>query len=88
MEVFHIEYKELEGRLDPFFYRPEFHAIKKRLESSRYPIQTIFELSFFVLDGIHKTPKYSENGLPFIQVNNIKEGLIDFNHNIKYVSND
>ena len=88
MEIFQIEYKELEGRFDPFFYRPEFHSIKYLLESSRYAVKPILELSLFVTDGIHKTPKYSENGLPFIQVNNIKEGIINFEQNIKYVSND
>ncbi len=88
MEVFQIEYKGLEGRLDPFFYRPQFHTIKKRLDSSRFPIQSILELSLLVTDGIHKTPRYSENGLPFIQVNNIKEGLVNFEHNLKYVTED
>lgn len=88
MEIFQIEYKELEGRLDPFYYRPEFHSIKYLLESSKYAIKSILELSLFVTDGIHKTPKYSENDLPFIQVNNIKEGVIDFKQNVKYVSDD
>lgn len=88
MEIFQIEYEELEGRLDPFFYRPEFLSIKHLLESSKFAIKSIFDLSFFVTDGIHKTPKYSENGLIFIQVNNIKGGNIDFKQNIKYVSDD
>lgn len=88
MEIFQIEYRELEGRLDPFFYRPKFHDIRNILSLSKYPTQTILDLTTFVIDGIHKTPKYSNNGLPFIQINNIKDGVIDFEHNIKYVSDD
>jgi len=40
---------------------------------------TVLQLSTKVTDGVHKTPKYTSNGVPFISVNNITEdGDIDF----------
>lgn len=38
-----------------------------------------------VTDGTHKTPKYQENGIPFLSVKNISSGVFDLS-DIKYIS--
>lgn len=86
--AFIVKNSELEGRFDPFFYTPQFHKVIKLEELSKYPIKKVSQVSHFVSDGIHKTPSYSEEGLPFIQVNNISEGIIDFDNNIKKVTDE
>ena len=85
-QSFTISTSELEGRLDPFYYQEEFLEMQKKLQSINYA--SISKLSTKVLDGIHKTPKYAENGLIFLQANNINEGAIDFTKNIKYTSDE
>ena len=85
-KVFLINSCELEGRIDPFFYTPQFDDVKRIEKLSKYPIKKVSHLSIIVTDGIHKTPSYSNEGLPFIQANNISEGSIDFKNNIKKVT--
>jgi type I restriction enzyme M protein len=77
---------EVEGRVDSFYYDPQFKAVIQLKNLVKYPVIKISNLSYFVTDGIHKTPSYSDDGLPFLQANNIKEGIIDFNVNVKRVS--
>ena len=38
-----------------------------------------------ITDGVHKTPKYQDQGIPFISVNNIATGELDFS-DCKYIS--
>lgn len=47
---------------------------------------TVGDIANKVTDGTHKTPKYTNNGIPFISVNNLSEnGVIDFTKT-KYIS--
>ena len=87
-KIFLTKFSELEGRFDPYFYTIQFLKVKQLDSISHYPIIAISSLSFLVVDGIHKTPSYGMNGLPFIQVNNIIEGSINFNDNVKKVSKE
>ncbi len=86
MECFTVLADEIEGRIDPFFNKPSFIESKDLLEKGKYELKLIKEISEFVVDGIHKTPEYSSEGLKFIQVNNLSEGKINFFKNIKFVS--
>lgn len=43
------------------------------------------DLTTLISDGTHKTPKYTENGIPFLSVQNISKGYFDFSK-IKYIS--
>ncbi|WP_223804668.1 restriction endonuclease subunit S [Lactococcus protaetiae] len=43
------------------------------------------DLSQLVTDGTHKTPAYTENGIPFLSVQNISSGKFTFQR-IKYIS--
>ncbi|MDB9447385.1 restriction endonuclease subunit S [Anabaena sp. CS-542/02] len=38
-----------------------------------------------ITDGVHKTPKYTECGIPFLSVTQLKNGMLDFS-NTKYIS--
>jgi len=38
-----------------------------------------------ITDGVHKTPNYQDQGVPFISVNNIRKGKLDFS-DCKYIS--
>ena len=38
-------------------------------------------------DGTHSTPKYVENGVPFVSVKDVSSGYLDFS-NCKYISNE
>jgi restriction endonuclease S subunit len=88
MQCFVVQSEEIEGRIDPFYYNPFFDEIKNLQSFVKCDIQEVSEIAKFVIDGIHKKPEYSSSGIPFIQVNNIKEGSIDFQNNIKCVSDE
>ena len=45
------------------------------------------EISQEISDGTHKTPKYVENGIPFLSVQNISSGKLNIKK-IKYISED
>ncbi len=85
-KVFLVRSSEIEGRLDPFFYTPQFNEVIQLGERSVYPIKSVSFLSHLVTDGIHKTPTYDNDGLPFIQANNITEGEITFLDKVKKVT--
>nr|WP_232223857.1 restriction endonuclease subunit S [Desulforegula conservatrix] len=38
-----------------------------------------------ITDGVHKTPKYQKNGIPFLSIKNISSGYLDF-ENCKFIS--
>ena len=40
-----------------------------------------------LVDGAHKTPKYTESGIPFVSVKNISSGKLDMN-DTKFISKD
>lgn len=44
-------------------------------------------ISFKITDGTHKTPKYTESGIPFLRVTDLKNQKIDFK-NTKYISEE
>lgn len=49
-----------------------------------YKLETLVEK---ITDGTHKTPKYTEDGIPFLRVTDIQSSSIDFN-SIKYISKE
>ena len=85
-KAFVVDTSEVRGRLDPFYYKVEFLEMQKKLQKIDYGL--LSSLSIRVLDGIHKTPKYAEKGLIFLQANNINEGSIDFTKKLKYISSE
>lgn len=50
-----------------------------------WEVKKIGEVCYYVKDGPHVSPKYSQVGIPFISVNNIIQGSIDLS-NAKYIT--
>ena len=48
---------------------------------------TLDEVCTFIKDGPHTSPKYVENGIPFVSVNNIINDFWDFS-SVKYISRE
>jgi type I restriction enzyme, S subunit len=46
---------------------------------------TIGDVCNKVTDGTHKTPHYTENGVPFLSVKDVTKGFIDFS-NTRFIS--
>lgn len=41
-------------------------------------LSTVNDVCLKITDGTHKTPKYTNNGIPFLSVKDISKGVIDF----------
>ena len=57
------------------------------LGTHKYGTQRLGELSVKISDGVHSKPNYVEQGRPFISVQNINSGEVDFD-NCKFVSEE
>ena len=79
---FVIRRKELEDRIDPYYYQPDFLKSIEILQKSPFPCITLGNLSEKITGGATPTAKgnaYSDkvNGIPFLRVQNITEKGID-----------
>lgn len=86
MECFKIVSNEFEGRLDPYFYKPEFKKLMNSLKNSKFSLKTLKEISIKITSGatpLSGGPDYTDrtSGIPFIRSGDIEEDdTIDFNH--------
>lgn len=74
MEHFVVYKNEIEGRLDPFYYRPEFQNFDEKL--SKLKIRQIKEIAKVICGpfGSSITVKdYTRKGVPLIRISNIEE---------------
>jgi type I restriction enzyme M protein len=80
---FAIERGEVEGRLNPRFYSPEYFALIHKLKISKYPIKKLKDIAVRLVDGPFgsqlKVIEYVNDGIPLIRVKDIKNGSIDIN---------
>jgi len=85
MECFSVMSKEVEGRIDPFYYRLEFIRLLKKI---KFKIKTLGEIGS-VFDGPFgsnlKNEEYVKKGIPLLRVQNIKEGKL-FIDNVVFIS--
>lgn len=44
----------------------------------QWEIKKIQQICLQVTDGVHKTPEYQDKGIPFVSVNNLASGKLDF----------
>ena len=77
-ECFTIMSEEIENRIDPHFYRPEFIEFYKKLEKTKFEFKTIGEISEKVTSGatpLSKGDSYTtqEDGIPFVRSGDINE---------------
>lgn len=82
-------YKDLTGRLDPYFYYPEIDEIKEAIKK-RFGEHKFAE----VIDDIYRYPtfyglEYQTSGIPVIKGENInKLGWIELNQDFDYISSE
>lgn len=77
--MFLINRGEIEGRLDPYFYLPEFVEYKKILD--KLDLKPLHAFSTKIMSGPFgsslKSESYQSEGIPFIRIKNIRNGEIN-----------
>jgi restriction endonuclease S subunit len=86
-----IKKSQIEGahRLDAEYYQPEILEVAKKLDS--IPTKTISEISESVLSfgaySLTNYIKWEDSGIPYLKVENIKDGFIDFSE-VNFISEE
>lgn len=62
-----------------------FDQFLKGKNSTEWKYQKLNKITHKITDGTHRTPKYLENGIPFLRINDIHNSEIDWN-NTKHIS--
>jgi len=78
MKCFTIYADEVEGRIDPHFYRPAFIQFYQQLEKTKFEFKTLGEITEKVTSGatpLSKGEAYTskEEGIPFVRSGDINE---------------
>jgi len=75
MECFVIYKNEIEGRIDPFYYKPEFREFDEKL--NKLEVKQIEEIAKKVICGPFGSSitvkNYTREGVPLIRISNIEE---------------
>ncbi|MGC8691157.1 MAG: restriction endonuclease subunit S [Caldisericum sp.] len=76
MECFKVYANEIEGRLDPFYYKPEFYELEKKLENLKWKIVKLSDIFEISRGGsprpINKFFTTEENGVNWIKIGDTK----------------
>jgi hypothetical protein len=87
MECFAVYADEIEGRIDPHFYKPEFIELFSIFQKKENKIKKLFELSKKIVDAPHERPEFSEVGVKCILIQQLKaDGISE--DDIKFISED
>jgi type I restriction enzyme M protein len=82
---------EMEGRLDPFYYKPEFSIFAQRLAKGKYKTvkfgEIISEMSGGATPKAKGTAYVEKDGIPFLRVQNITEEGIKL-EDVKYITQE
>ena len=80
MQSFVVWSDEIEGRLDPLFYHPEYIGLIRKLKESKYEVIPVGAICKRIVDGPFgtqlKVEDYTTEGIPVIRVSNVKTGEI------------
>lgn len=93
MECFAVYADNIENRIDPHFFRPEYIQFYSEIEKSKFEIKTIGEITEKVTSGatpLSKGDAYTskEEGIPFIRSGDINEDKnINFD-DVLYIKED
>jgi len=79
MECFTIMSNEIEGRIDPFYYRVEFRRRYKEIEKSKYQ-KAVFEQVITDLKNGVEIRTYSDDGYRYLRVTDLSDDGINDNN--------
>jgi len=90
MECFKVYANEIEGRLDPFYYKPEFVKPVRKIKESNFGFVRFGEIIQDISGGA--TPRiggdfYLYSGIPFLRVQNITEEGINL-EDVKFIKKE
>src|SRR3989338_5964433 len=93
MQCFVVQSDEIEGRLDVFYYQPEFIELERKIKkhSSKTLGDFIINISSGATPEKDESEKYytvsPENGVPFLRVQNVTENGLSL-EDCKYINFD
>ena len=89
-EIFTIFSNKIQGRLDPYFYRPEFRELEEKLENSKMEIKELGEIAK-IKGGkripLGKTFSDKKTDYPYLRVTDFNQNSVNLN-NLKYISKE
>ncbi len=72
-------------RLDCRFNNPKYDKEIELINSTNYDTKKLSEISF-VTDGDHGSPKYVDEGVPYLRAINIQDDKLKLDKHLKYIS--
>jgi len=76
---------ETTERLEPKFYLPKYKENEDNIKKSEFPKYQFKQITALISDGTHFTPKYTEHGIKFLSVKDVRPFEIDYTH-CKFIS--
>lgn len=87
-QIFTVYSDEIEGRIDPSFYRPEIFVLAKQMKKSHYKLEDLItNLSGGATPKIADDFYMDEGGIPFLRVQNITDNGIDL-EDVKFIKSE
>jgi restriction endonuclease S subunit len=82
-KVFLVKYKELEDRLDPYYYKDEFKLLIEAIKNTGHA-KTLKSLNAYIKKGVFdmSPDNYTEQGIPFLRVADITFDGMDFSSTV------
>ena len=74
-------------RFDPYFHGAEFKEKELKLRNGKFSVVELKSLCKKITDGTHYTPKYTNEGIHFISVKDVRDTKISFN-DTKFISKE
>ncbi|MBO0324046.1 restriction endonuclease subunit S [Muricauda sp. CAU 1633] len=86
-KAFLINRSQIENRFEPKFYTSKYLNNIAKIESSQLPVVHLSEVTELISDGTHFTPKYTNKGVKFISVKDVRKSTMDLT-NSKFISEE
>lgn len=90
MECFTVYAEQIEGRIDPFYYKPEFVKFHEKISSSKFKFKEISQIAKVICGPFGSaitTKDYKTEGVPLIRISNIEEDHLS-KEDIKFISKE
>ncbi|RZD21555.1 restriction endonuclease subunit S [Pseudoalteromonas sp. MEBiC 03485] len=84
--IFITKWSHVTGeRLEPKFYSSIYEENINRLESADFPLVNLKDITTLISDGTHHTPSYTNSGVKFVSVKNVRKSFINL-EKTKFIS--